>query len=115
MAGMETRGRAAGSRSGGRRHDGLGPWLALFDRFGHDTDGLALIGVAGRGGHLVAMGRVIGFLDRQGHVVDLVVAGLVTLRIRAVIWGKFARDRAGLLGRQGRAGLRGLGIQDGTG
>ena len=61
----------------------------------------------------MAMGRVTGLLDRQGHVVDLVVAGLVTLRIRAVIWGEFAIDRASLFGRQGRAGLRGLGIKDG--
>ena len=42
--------------------------------------GLALIGVAGRGGHLVALGRVTRCLGRQGQVVDLVVAGLVTLR-----------------------------------
>ena len=94
MAGEGTRGRTAGSRSGADGTPASASRLTLFDRFGHDTNGLALIVIAGRGGHLVAMGRVIGFLDRQGHVVDLVVAGLVTLRIRAVVWGKFARDRA---------------------
>ena len=78
-------GRSAVELVGGR--GGRRSGLAELDRLGHDPDGLALIGVAGRGGHLVAMGREARLLDRQGHVVDLVVAGLVTLRIRAVVRG----------------------------
>ena len=93
----------------GRRRWGRGFRTTLFDRFGHDTNAFALIFIARRGRHLMTVGRVIGFLFRQGQVVDLVVAGLVTLRIRAVV-GKFARDLVNRLGGQVRARFQDRGI-----
>ncbi len=59
----------------------------------------------------MALGRVIRCLDRQGHVVDLFFAGLVTLRIRALVRGYFLRDLVSQFGRQGRTGLRDRGVR----
>src|SRR5947209_6818181 len=72
-------------RCDGRSH--LTAWSAKFDRFGHDANGLSLIVVAGPRSDFVALMRETGRLDRQGKVVDLVVASLVRLRIRAFVRG----------------------------
>ena len=58
--------------------------------------------------HLLGITRC---LDRQSHVVDFCFAGLVMLRIRAVLRGWFAGDAVEQFGRQGRFALLDRGVE----
>src|SRR5262245_24134638 len=63
---------------------------SLLDRLGYDANPVALIIFAGWGSHLVPLWRITRCFDRQGNIVNFCFAGLVTLRIGAVVRGWFA-------------------------
>jgi hypothetical protein len=81
--------------------------------FGYDADALALIVVTGRKGYLVAVGRIRGAFDRQCQVMNLVVAFVVVLRIRAIFARKITLGRVVRFGWRDRIELcsRGIGIE----